>query len=45
LGGLVVGAVVSFFLKEPAPRKVKNAVSDLDKLEERLGGAATPSSD
>ena len=38
LGGLVLGVVVSLFLKETAPRKVKVG-SDLDRLESRMGSA------
>ena len=36
LGGLLLGAVVSLFFKETAPRKVE-VPSDLDKLEQRFG--------
>ena len=36
LGGLVLGVVVSLFLKETAPRKVQGG-SDLDRLESRMG--------
>lgn len=38
LAGLVLGVVVSLFLKETAPRKVKGG-SDLDLLESRMGSA------
>ena len=38
--GLLAGVIVSLFLQETAPRKVGHAVSDLDKLEEKLGGSA-----
>ena len=38
LGGLVLGVIVSLFLKETAPRKVQ-AGSDLDRLESRMGSA------
>ncbi len=41
LAGLLAGVVVSLFLQETAPRLAKHAVSDLDKLEERMQGAAT----
>jgi predicted MFS family arabinose efflux permease len=38
LGGLLLGALVSLFYQETAPRKAK-AVSQLDKLEKELGGS------
>jgi predicted MFS family arabinose efflux permease len=38
LGGLVLGVIVSLFLKETAPRKVQDG-SDLDRLESRMGTA------
>jgi hypothetical protein len=38
LGGLLLGALISLFYRETAPRKAK-AVSQLDKLEEDLGGS------
>jgi MFS family permease len=43
LGGLIVGVLVSLFYKETAPNKVghSGAESDLDKLEETLGEAAS----
>ena len=40
LGGLLVGAVVSLFLQETAPRRTKGALSELDKLENEIGGVA-----
>jgi predicted MFS family arabinose efflux permease len=33
LGGLLLGVLVSLFLRETAPSRTKSAVSDLDKLE------------
>lgn len=43
LFGLLLGVVVSLFYKETAPRKVghSQAESELDRLEDRLEGAAT----
>src|SRR6185437_5552734 len=38
LAGLVLGVIVSLFLKETAPRKVQGG-SDLDRLESRMGSA------
>lgn len=38
LAGLAIGVVVSLFLKETAPRKVRSG-SDLDRLESRMGSA------
>ena len=36
----VVGLVIALALQETAPIKAQHTVSDLDKLEEQLGGVA-----
>jgi len=42
LGGLIVGAVVSLFLRETAPRKVGSQQSSLDRLQAAGSSDATP---